>query len=165
MSPVFSPWKGMLWGTHQMLIFSQVMRSDDLQLDLTMSSLAFLTSFFLWILHLFFWGSLYSLEFTRGTEEKKGNFEDHPLFFTMSTQFFSWSYQKGIWYKEADTWIFCRVWLSFFVLISVIVVISFSVSKLLKCREFKQLVKVRDSRGTLKVLFPFAYITCTWAWW
>lgn len=86
-----------------MLMFSQVMRSDELQLDLTVFFPGISNKLFPLNPASVFWGSLYSLEFTRGTEEKKGNFEDHPLFFTMSTQFFSWSYQKGILYKGADT--------------------------------------------------------------
>lgn len=44
---------------------------------------------------------------------------------------------------------FNRVLIGYFLLINIIVVISFSVSKLLNCREFKQLVTVRDS-GELK---------------
>lgn len=47
----------------------------------------------------------------------------------------------------------------FFLSINIIVVISFTVSEPLNCREFKQLVAARDSGGALKVLFPFAYIT------
>lgn len=49
----------------------------------------------------------------------------------------------------------------FFLSINIIVVISFTVSEPLNCREFKQLVAARDSGGALKVLFPFAYITWT----
>lgn len=111
-----------------------------------------------------FWGSLHSVELIiiRGTEYKEGKLWRPSFVFHVVYAVPFMEIPKG--YLIQVSWhlnFFIECDCLFFLLINVIVVISFSVSKLLNCREFKQLVKVRDSRGALKVLFPFAYITCT----
>lgn len=137
--------EGMLWGTHQVLLFSQEWEVMALQPDLVFSHCSS-NKLFLWTLHLFF-GIVYihqSLQLKGEQSKRRKTLKTIPcLLWCLCRD----GNNKRAFYKS-EMILACllnRVLIVYFLLINIIVVISFSVSKLLNCREFKQLVSVRDS--------------------